>query len=121
MEASSLVVGRTYYRITFADPGQTMPGAQPMVFVGCGILEDDSSDSTTYYFQDTVSVVQFGLVGQSDRGVASFPSERKVFSFSLDELGTSIVDLKEASMVFENAYARAEALGHPNLAKVDGG
>ena len=34
MKPSSLVIGRTYFRLTFADRDLTMPGVEPMVFLG---------------------------------------------------------------------------------------
>jgi hypothetical protein len=57
MKASALTVGRTYYQLTFADRDQTMPGVEPLVFLG-HVKFDGGGDA--YAFQDTVSYVRFG-------------------------------------------------------------
>jgi hypothetical protein len=56
MDTNQLVVGHTYYRLTFADRDFTMPGVEPMVYIG-NVAEDGRS---MLAFQDTVSYVRFG-------------------------------------------------------------
>ena len=41
MKASALIVGRTYFRLTFADRDLTMPGVEPLVFLGRVVGGDD--------------------------------------------------------------------------------
>jgi hypothetical protein len=57
METSALAVGRTYYQLTFADPDMTMPGVEPLVFLG---HVDFDGGGDAFAFQDTVSYVRFG-------------------------------------------------------------
>jgi hypothetical protein len=62
MDPSSLVVGQTYYLVTFADPQQTMPGIEPRVFIGVDVFGPQPDGATPrYYFQDTPSFCMFGL------------------------------------------------------------
>lgn len=61
MDANPLEIGATYYRIAYADVAQTMPGIEPLVYAGMSISGPPSDESAKYYFQNAVSVVQFGL------------------------------------------------------------
>ncbi len=54
MEIQDLTQGKTYYWLTFADPDMTMPGVEPLIYIGHG--EKDG----LFCFQDTVSFVRFG-------------------------------------------------------------
>ena len=55
MKASTLIIGRTYYRLTFADRDLTMPGVEPLVFLG---EVTDEGGTHGFVFQDTASFVQ---------------------------------------------------------------
>ena len=57
MKASALIVGRTYFRLTFADRDLTMPGVEPLVFLG-EVMDDGGTRG--FAFQDTASFVQHG-------------------------------------------------------------
>lgn len=57
MEPQSLVGGRTYYQLTFADRDSTMPGVEPVVFPGEVSLDDGQR---VFALQDTDSYVRFG-------------------------------------------------------------
>ena len=57
MKPSSLVIGRTYFRLTFADRDLTMPGVEPMVFLG---EVTDEGGTHGFVFQDTSSFVPHG-------------------------------------------------------------
>ncbi len=46
-----LIVGQAYYRVTYADPRYTIPGVEPMIYLGQNVFDDDSNDSVTHYFQ----------------------------------------------------------------------
>ena len=50
-------MGRTYFRLTFADRDLTMPGVEPLIFLG-EVMEEGGSNG--FVFQDTSSFVQYG-------------------------------------------------------------
>jgi hypothetical protein len=107
METSALAVGRTYYQLTFADRDLTMPGAEPLVFLGHVDL-DDGGDA--FAFQDTVSYVRFGsrleLEQDHDEITVYFLSESDVRSLQdVDGIATAIAAAAE----------RAASLSHPVL------
>ena len=110
---AELEYGVTYYQVTFADPKLTMPGLKPMVYVGKNIFGNEKED--TYYFQDTVSVLCFGLVGEAqnttDCHISSFPEE---------EIGTCIVPIDEAARIVSDTAIKAKELGYPKVTKVEG-
>lgn len=106
MDASSLVRGKTYYRLTFADPDLTMPGVDPLVYVG--VVQPEEGEEM-HCFQDTVSFVRFGYAteykGKEELGVYFVPAT---------ELG-SICTLEVIATEIQNAIDRAEKHGHPRL------
>lgn len=108
-----LEYGATYYAITYADPQLSMPGLKPMVYVGDNLFADDSD--TTHYFQDTVSVLIYGLVSEGNES-----TDFRVSSFSPDELGDSIVDIDGAAKLVANAAKKFKKLGGPKLKKASG-
>lgn len=55
MSPQDLKVGCAYYRVTYADPALTIPGVQPMIYIGTNIADDDDPATVVYYFQDTIS------------------------------------------------------------------
>ena len=57
MAKLKLEVGHTYYRLTFADRDRTMPGVEPLVYLGDA---DPTDGEVPHIFQDTVSYVLFG-------------------------------------------------------------
>jgi len=107
MKASSLVVGRTYFRLTFADPGLTMPGVEPLVFVG-EVTEEGGSNG--FVFQDTSSFVQYGsgLEGEEQHEdiVMYFLPEPEIGAF---------YDIEEVAVEIGEAAKRAVASNHPRL------
>jgi len=108
-----LEYGATYYLVTYADPQLSMPGLKPMVYIGDNLFGEDSE--TTHYFQDTVSVLIFGLVGE-----AKETTDCRVSSFSHDELGDSIVDIDGAAALVASAAKKFRKLGSPKLKKASG-
>jgi len=108
MDTQSLVVGHTYYRLTFADRDLTMPGVTPKVFLGAVVLDDGSQ---AFAFQDTVSFVRFGsrLEMDEDRdGVAvSLLPDR--------EVETEVLNIQAISREVAAAAARAAQLNDPTL------
>lgn len=85
MNKNDLVVGRTYFRLTFADRDFTMPGVEPLVFLG-EVTEDGRP---MLAFQDTVSYVRFG-----DAFDPSTPSEEVAIDLKEPEqLAGNILDV----------------------------
>ncbi len=108
-----LEYGATYYLVTYADPQLSMPGLKPMVYVGDNLFGEH--DEGTHYFQDTVSVLIFGLVGE-----AKETTDCRVSSFSHDDLGESIVDIDAAAALVTSAAEKFRKLGSPKLKRASG-
>ena len=94
MKASALIVGRTYFRLTFADRDLTMPGVEPLVFLG-EVMDDGGTRG--FAFQDTASFVQHGsgLEGeeQHDEIVLYFLPESEIGAlYGIGELTTEIAE-----------------------------
>jgi hypothetical protein len=110
---TSLEYGQTYYQITFADPKLTMPGLKPMVYLGKNLFGTEQED--THYFQDTVSVLVFGLVTE-----VTDTTDCKVSSCTEEEVGTDFLSLEHAIEKIQKAAEKAKSLGYPKLKKVEG-
>ena len=108
-----LEYGTTYYQVTYADPKLTMPGLKPMVYIGTNIFGNEKEES--FYFQDTVSVIVFGLLGE-----ATETENCHVSSFTAEDFGISIVSLDEAATLVAEAAEKAKGLGYPKLQKATG-
>ena len=107
MKASALIVGRTYFRLTFADRDLTMPGVEPLVFLGEVM---DEGGTRGFAFQDTASFVQHGsgLEGEEqheDIALYFLPESEIGALYDIGELPTEIAD----------AAQRAAALNYPTL------
>ena len=102
--AVNLEKGRTYYFITYADPGFTMPGVMPVVYVG---------ESESHQFQDTVSYQRFGSVLDTE---SEYGKQACITDVPESEIGTTIVSLSGAVDVLVGAHQRAEEAGEPVLA-----
>jgi hypothetical protein len=107
MEPQSLVSGRTYYQLTFADRDSTMPGVKPLVFLGEVTLDDGRQ---VFALQDTVSYVRFG----SRLEMTAENDEVMLYLMSAEEV-RSIVDIAEVAREVAAAAARAASLNHPVL------
>jgi hypothetical protein len=112
MDPAHLIRGKTYYRLTFADPDLTLPGVEPLVFVG--LVQTDDDEDETYCFQDTVSFVRFGYVTEHTGGeelAAIFVPDREIGSiYSLEGIASEIQD----------ALRRAKDRGEPELKQAKG-
>lgn len=108
MKASLLIVGRTYFRLTFADPDLTMPGLEPLVFVG-EVTEEGGANG--FVFQDTASYVQFGS------GLEGEEQHEDIVMYFLpeSEIG-ALYDIEEIAVEIGEAAKRAVAASHPRLA-----
>jgi len=103
-----LKVGHTYYRLTFSDCDMTMPGVEPLVYIGDADPEDGE---VPHIFQDTVSYVRFG----SRLDLAQDHDEMLVYSVSPLDVGTGIVDVQQMAIEVSAAAQRAVALNNPVL------
>ena len=107
MKPSSLVIGRTYFRLTFADRDLTMPGVEPMVFLG---EVADEGGMHGFVFQDTVSFVLHGsgLEGEEQH-------EDIVLYFMADSDVGAMYDVEELATEMAESARRAVSLNHPTL------
>jgi hypothetical protein len=107
MKASALVISRTYFRLTFADRDLTMPGVEPVVFLG---EVTDDSGTHGFVFQDTASYIQHGSGLEGDE-----QHEDIALTFVPDtELG-AMYDVEELAAEVAEAARRAESLNYPIL------
>jgi len=108
MAPGSLIKGRAYYRITYADPKLTIPGVEPMMYVGVDIFPNEKESESRYYFQDTVSFHQHGsCVEYSGPAHSEEDTPFNVFSFTAREMDTDVVELPEAIRLLSEANERA--------------
>jgi len=107
MKASSLMVGRTYFRLTFADRDLTMPGVEPLIFLG-EVMEEGGSNG--FVFQDTSSFVQFGSGLEGDEQ----HEDIAMYFMPESEIG-ALYDIKELAEEVGEAAKRAAELNHPHL------
>jgi hypothetical protein len=107
MKPSALVSGRTYFRLTFADRDLTMPGVEPIVFLG-EVTDDDGTNG--FVFQDTTSYVQHGsgLEGEEQH------EEIVLYFVPAEDLGT-VSDLAEVAAEVTASAERAASLSFPVL------
>jgi hypothetical protein len=116
MSEQDLIVGQTYYHLTFADRDWTMPGVKPMVYVGKNIFGAGSGlEAQLHYFQDTTSVVVSGLATGT-----KFDGDAQVVPVPESELGVSVLSLSEVVTQVTAALARATSLGNPRLSNAPG-
>jgi hypothetical protein len=108
MKASALIVGRTYFRLTFADRDLTMPGVEPLVFLGEVV---DDGGTRGFAFQDTASFVQHGsgLEGEEQH------DEIVIYFLPEPEIG-ALYDIGELTAEIAEAARRAGSSNYPMLA-----
>jgi hypothetical protein len=107
MKPSALIISRTYFRLTFADLDLTMPGVEPVVYLG---EVSDENGTHGFVFQDTVSYVRFGsgLEGEEQH-------EEIALTFVPEtELG-AMYDVEELAAEVGEAARRAVSLNFPAL------
>jgi hypothetical protein len=108
MAPGQLTKGKAYYRITYADPQLTIPGVEPMMYVGVDLFPEEKVAEPRYYFQDTISFHQHGsCVEYSGPPFSDEDTPFNISSFTADELGTSLVELSEAARLLSEANQRA--------------
>ncbi len=107
MKASALAIGRTYFRLTFADRDLTMPGVEPLVFLGA-VTDDGGTHG--FVFQDTSSYVQHGSGLEGDE-----QHEDIVLYFMPESDVGALYDVDELAAEVAEAARRATASNHPLL------
>lgn len=108
MKADSLVIGRTYFRLTFADRALTMPGVEPLVFLG-EVTEEGGSAGLV--FQDTASFVQHGSGLEGDEQ----HEDIALYFMPPTEVG-AMYDVDELAQEVGEAARRAREANYPQLA-----
>jgi hypothetical protein len=107
MKASTLVIGGTYFRLTFADRDLTMPGVEPVVFLGA-VMEEGGSNG--FVFQDTASYVQYGSGLEGDE-----QHEDIVMYFMPESEVGALFDIAELADEITESAKRAAASNYPRL------
>jgi hypothetical protein len=107
MSPANLQEGTAYYRLTFADANRTIPGVQPMIYVGANIFPDDDSTVQIYYFQDTISHLWRGAVTSATHDTKHPEIEAVVFPHTERELQSDILTLEEVIAALNDAHRRA--------------
>jgi hypothetical protein len=107
MKGSTLVIGRTYFRLTFADRDLTMPGVEPLVFLG-EVAEEGGSKG--FVFQDTGSYVQFGSGLEGDEQ----HEDIAMYFLPESEIG-ALYDMEELAAEVAESAQRAASLSYPRL------
>ncbi len=108
MAPAQLKEGTAYYRLTFADEGLTIPGVQPMIYVGTNIFPDDDPASVVYYFQDTISHSWRGPVTDAAHDSKHPEVEAAVFPHTEREVQRDILTLSQVIAALTEAHKRAE-------------
>lgn len=118
MDVSALEVGQTYYKLTFADKGMTMPSVKPLVYIGQNLFEADT-DLVMFYFQDTVSYIVHGSANAPQSAAPSTGVDILVSPFNAEEVAL-IYDLAVLLEKVNEAAERAMTLGYPKLQRCSG-
>jgi len=108
MKASTLVIGRTYFRLTFADRDLTMPGVEPLIFLG-EVMEEGGAKG--FVFQDTGSYVQYGSGLEGDEQ----HEDIAMYFMPESEIG-ALYDVHELAEEIGESAKRASELDYPRLA-----
>ena len=106
--ATSLEIGHTYFRLTFADRDLTMPGIEPLVYLGDA---DPEGDEIPHIFQDTVSYSRFG----SRLNMAHDHEDILCYFVSPKEIGSCIFSVQQVAGEIAAAAQRATVLNNPVL------
>jgi hypothetical protein len=109
MTPAKLTKGHAYYRVTFADPEFTIPGVEPMIFVGVDLFDEEKGSEPRYYFQDTISFQRHGnCTDYSGPRFSEDDTPFNVYSCTEDEMAKGgLVDLPEVVRLVSEANERA--------------
>jgi hypothetical protein len=111
MSPQDLKVGRAYYRVTYADPALTIPGVEPMIYVGTNIADDDASETVIYYFQDTISHSWRGSVTDDEHHSKHPEIEATVFPHNELDVQREVFTLAEVIVKLMESHRRSQAQG----------
>ncbi len=107
MKASALVIGRTFFRLTFADRDLTMPAVEPLVFLG---QVTDDGGTQGFVFQDTGSYVRFGS------GLEGEEQHEEIVLYFMPEADIgAMYDIEELAAEVNESSRRAVTANHPKL------
>ena len=108
MKAAQLVEHGFYYLLTFADAEQTVPGVEPMVFLGVDAIPREAQESERkFWFQDTVSFARFGNATKY-AGPQDLSKEGCYLrSFPESDIGSDVLDLDGVIAALHAAKGRA--------------
>ncbi|MFZ2990185.1 hypothetical protein [Ideonella sp.] len=109
METSLLIVGQTYYRLTFADVDMTIPAIEPLVYAG---VHPSSQGKLLPTFQDTVSYTWVGAYPGPYRGDQSIDVTLHPMT---DAEAAEMLALSEVVLKVNELFVRAERQGFPML------
>ncbi len=115
MSTLALIVGKTYYRVTYADRDMTMPGVEPLVYIGDG---SNAEGVPFYAFQDTISYVMYGsrlTPGSIDR------DDLLVYFLPSKEIGVDVVDLENVVALVQDCLERSIVAKWPVLPELRDG
>lgn len=104
--------GEAYYMLTFADRDWTIPGVEPMIYVGVNVFDSHKAEAEPHYcFQDTVSFNRFGDATQY-KGPANLADEgASIRSFTTRQLTSDVFTLEGIIAEMQAARVRAGAKG----------
>jgi len=105
-----LKFGCAYSRMTYADPERTIPGVEPMIYVGTNIADDDDPATVVYYFQDTISHSWRGPVTDAAHRSKHPEIETAVFPHTELEVQRGVSTLTEVVAAVTDALTRAADL-----------
>ena len=105
-----LEIGQAYYRLTYADPDQTIPGLTPMIYISDDLFPTDMPDIQTYFFQDTVSYRLIGSAADSESSRSESDIQIQIYTATAGQLGNSVLELREAIAALQDALVRQKAI-----------
>jgi hypothetical protein len=104
-----LEVGRAYYQVTYADRDWTIPGVEPLMYVGVNVFDSDAESPTPVYtFQDTVSYFRFGSFVSYAGPVDLMKEGLLTYSFSEEQV-LALEDLEGAARAVQESLRRARS------------
>jgi hypothetical protein len=113
MSRHDLKVGGAYFQITFSDREFTIPGVDPMIYIGVDVLEPDPSseppDKPQFVFQDTVSFSRFGSAVDYKGGANLTDEDARVYSLTPEDL-EYVYDLSGVVEELTQALKRAREI-----------
>jgi hypothetical protein len=107
MTPEDLKKGVAYYRLTFADADLTIPGVQPMIYIGTNVFPDDDQTLAVYYFQDTVSHSWRGPMTDAAHDTKHPELESCVFPHTESEVQRDVLTLAQVITALLQAQKRA--------------